>query len=444
VTNLITVDFPNASFQPSRVHEASFYQEKSNHEFASFKFRDHAVEYEQIRPGTPVSFSFNDNLNSQNFYGYVHHITPAISPGINETVVHVIGASYALKAASQKVWTNVTASDVVRDIATTFGFNFLVDDHPRVYDQISQAGHTALELMQKLAHQCGYALRVTGTEIHFHSHTKFLEEKKNEALRFTMRDARSPLGSTIYSFKPLVGETLDQEGDYKSAAAVSGIDAETKSLHQITNQIKLKSIRQKQESPFFDRFLDVTAPNYKIAEYEAKAHDERTRFAYRAKVEVLGHPGLAPNLPVYLEGLGKEYSGYWVILKAEHKIVSDAYNLHKYTTMLEVGLDSLGQGASTPNGDSYGQPLLAPARTITPNVRQTNKKPVTTLKKAINHPVSAPIGFGNVKNKPTTVVAKKSMAAAAWVGQTGNMKKTVAEPRTPTVVANKTRGKLGL
>ena len=440
--DFITVEFPSASKMPSRIASMTFWQERNKHEFATFQFRDWDMNFDDVRPGTPVRFVLASDQGSKEFNGYVHHVKPSVTPGVRSTEVHVIGASYYLKQKSQQVYKNVTASDIVRKIAKRNKFAYDVADHPRIYPQIAQAGLTDLEMLNKLAKQCGYSLRVTNAEIYFQPMTKLYEEMRENAPRFTLRDAQDPSGSNLYSFKPLIGESLEYDGEVKSAAAVGGVDRFTGKLIQLTNQKRPKPTKAKFEPEFFDSYLTNTVINdYETAKHESTSADNRTRFPYRAVAEVLGNPKLHPDMPVYIEGVGSNYSGYWVILETEHKVTSDSYNVQKYVTVLTLGTDSLGKAVAGADNKTIVSPAGALKRTIVPNVRQTNKKPVAKLSVGTAHPTkkTAPVGFGTINNRSKPKVASQVIIGKQWKSTAGNLKKTSKPASRPAIVVAKLR-----
>jgi phage protein D len=441
VFNFADISFPDSTVQPvNRLIDLNLYQERGAHELIIAKFKDWDVPHESLKQGTPVELTLFGGSASRPFNGYVHHVKKHNTPGSKWIELGVIGASYHLKQQRQKIYREVTASDVVREIALSHGFAFDITDHPRVYDQISQAGLSDLELCKKLAKQCGYSFRVQNTEIYFNPVMKVFNESKSNALYFFMGDQANPSGSTLYSFTPVVGETLDQDGEHKAAVAISGVDKFTGQLIQVTNQKRPKASRVKYEAEFFDRFDAITVANdYEIAKHESVSADERVRFPYRAVAEVLGTPDLYPDAPVYLEGVGQDYSGFWTVLKTEHKITSDTLLNHKYTTILHLGTDSLGQDTSQPNSPAVGQPEPNRKRQIIPNVRQTNKRPVSKLKPGSLKKTQGPVGFGTVNNRARPMVAKKTIVASKWKNTTKSLK-TVSTPRTspsPVVLAHK-------
>jgi len=420
----VELSLPNANIQPSLITDFTFYQERGKHEFATIKLRDWNLPYDSVRPGTPASFKLKSFGISKDFNGYIHHVTPHITPGTNWIEIHLIGASYHLKQASQQVYKNVTATDVVKQIAKRIGFAFNVVDHPRVYKQISQAGLTDLEMLHKLAKQCGYSLRLQNAEIHFQPVTKVYDEVKSVAKVFTRREQSHPEGSTLYSFTPHIGESLDQDGEYKAAVGVAGVDSLTGQLIKKTNQTRPKTAKRQSEPEYFDRFAtNVVVNSQDIAKHESVSADERIRFPYTATAEVLGTADINPDAPVYLEGIGQEYGGYWTVLKTEHKVVATSYTMYKYTTVLHLGTDSLGQDTGRPGAPATGKPSEMPKRIIIPGVRQTNKKPVTALKSGTLNPAPKqnPVGFGTVNNRPRPTVANKVIMAKKWSSPSGDL-----------------------
>lgn len=439
--NFVSVDFPNADQPPVQVLDMTFWQSRYKHDFAVFTFRDWKPSYNNIRPGTPMQFTLQGDENQELFTGYVHHIKPKVSPGKNYVEVHFIGASYYLKQTSQKTYKNRTASEIVVEIAKRNNFSYSVTPHPRVYSQISQAGLTDMEMINKLAKQCGYSVRYKNAEIYFQPMFKLYDEARENAQVLTLRDADDPAGSTLYSFEPLIGESLEHDGEYKAATAISGVDAYTGKVIQVTNPKRPKATKTRSESEFFDRFSSATVANsYTIAKSESESVDERTRFPYRATAEALGDPGLYPNVPVYIDGVSDDYAGYWVVLEVEHKLTSTGYTQFLYTSALTLGTDSLGTAVTGSDNKLVKMPNVRPKRTIIPNVRQTNKKPKTVLKTGSASPSkNAQVGFGAIKNRTKPTTANQVIIGKKWVSPSGNLVKVTKTATRPKTVVKKLR-----
>lgn len=422
--NYVKVEFPNSATQPIYVHNFSLHQARYSHEIAVMQFRDWDIKYSNIETGSPISITINDGGNKKEFRGYVHKVTPDSTPSHNTTTVMAVSGSYVMKSTSQKVYKGLSADGVVEQIAAKYRFNAFTKAHPRIYPQISQAGHSDWELMVRLAKQSGYSLRTENTEIYMQPVLEEYTTKRSEAPRFIMRDASNPSGSTIYSFNANISEAMDNEGDMKAAISISGFDSTSVSPISITQQVRAKKTKTKSKTEFFDRFdTQVVAPDAAVATYEAEAAEQRAIFAYRATATVLGNISLRPDLPVYLDGIG-DYSGYWMILGAEHVIEETQRNVFMYTTKLQLGTDSLGAAVRWEDGKLIGSPEYKPTRTLIPGVRQTNTPPASRILRTA--PVIGPQSngtFSTITNRQKEPVNNRIVSSPVWVAAVPTPKK---------------------
>jgi phage protein D len=397
---------------PKLIYSLVLQQNRYEHEVVSIKFRDWGVEYDSVETGTPITFTLGSAKNIKQFYGYVHHINVNRSPGTNMTEVVAVSASMIMKNESQHVYKGMSADGIIQQIANKNNFVAFTVPHPRIYPQVAQAGHTDWELMVRLAKQCGYSLRTENTEIYFQPMLYEYTTRRSEAPVYVMNGPASPQGSTIYSFDPVISETLDYDGDKKGAVAVGGVDKNSTQAMSITQQIRAKNTKSSFKPEFFDRFAtNVVASDPATAKYEAEAAENRNMFPYRGTAEVIGNASLRPDLPVYLSGIGSQYSGYWTILGTEHKVVEDTRNIQKYTTILYLGTDSLGSAVQWTDGQTVYAPTSGSVRSIVPGVRQTASLPITKLK------VTSPnIGQQSFSSFGVATNRKKSNASSpVWV-----------------------------
>lgn len=426
--NYIYVSFPNTSLAPKLVYSLTLQQNRYEHEIASIKFRDWGVAYEAVEAGSPVTFTLGSAKNVKQFYGYVHHINVSRSPAINMTEVVAVGASMVMKNESQHVYKGLSADGIIQQIAKKNNFVAFTVPHPRIYPQVTQAGHTDWQLMVRLAKQCGYSLRTENTEIYFQPMLYEYTTRRSEAPVYVMNGPASPQGSTIYSFEPVISETLEYEGDKKGAIAIGGVDKNSKQAMSITQQIRAKSTKSNSKPEFFDRFAThVVASDASTAKYEAEAAENRNIFPYRATAEVIGNASLRPDLPIYLSGVGSQYSGYWTILGTEHKVVEETRNIQRYTTILYLGTDSLGSAVQWTDGQTVSYPTLGGIRTIVPGVRQTATLPTTKLKVTspnIGPQSSSSFGLATNRQKPNT-------SSPVWVTGTLSLD-PITQPTTST------------
>ena len=298
----------------------------------------------------------------------------------------------------------------------------------------------------RLAKQCGYTLRANNTELYFQPIMEDYTLRREEAPRFILRSANDPLGSTIYSFRPIVGESMPYEDATKGAVAVSGVDSFTGAPVSITQQIRSAKTRTKQQNEFFDIFDTLTvAPDVTVASFESESAENRNYFPYRGTVEVLGNPNLRPDMPVYLDGIGEPYEGYWVVLEAHHNIVEEELNRHRYTTTLVVGTDSLGGAVAWTDSKTVEKPEYLTKRTVIPNVLQTKVKPVTVLNKKVDYETLSNNGsFGTPQNRAKPSVNGRANDVAMWQSDTSSLDPIIYENNNPPFISDRIAQKLGI
>lgn len=443
--NYITVDFPETTIQPQVIYSATITQKRYSHELVCLYFKDWGVNYDVVKAGLPVHLTISGYKETREFYGYVHHVNLKRTPGKNFTELTVIGASFPMKQQSQTVYKNTTADQVVNEIAAKHNFVCYSVPHPRVYPQVSQAGHTDWEIMVRLAKQCGYTLRANNTELYFQPIMEDYTKYRAEAPRFIMRPASDPNGSTIYSFNPMIGESIPYEDATKGAIAVNGVDVTNAEPISITQQIRNPKTRIKQQVEFFDRFdTQTVAPDALVASYEAEAAENRNYFPYRGSVEVLGNPNLRPDMPVYLEGIGEPYAGYWVILEVEHHIVEEELNRQRFTTKLVVGTDSLGKADRWIDSQIITAPDYLPKRTVIPNVLQTRVSPVTVLNKKTNYENATTVNsFGDPQNRAKPSINAFTTEPSMWQTNTTSLDPIIVESALPEFITDRLSQKIG-
>jgi len=157
-------------------------------------------------------------------------------------------------------------------------------------------------------------------------------------------------------------------------------------------------------------------------------------FPYRAQVEVLGNTELKPTMPIYLEGLSTDYSGYWIVLETEHLITNAVY-----TTKLTAGIDSLGSANVWTDGVSLETPPNPELRTIIPSEIRSSTKPETILNvaKVGNNPSSKYL-INATKNRSQT--DDYSINKANWISKgKRDLNATITKNPLPGVVYEKLR-----
>lgn len=373
VSSYITVEFFNNGPQLRRVYKATIRQRVFAHDYAVLQFRDWNVNPLNVKPGMPMKIT----VKNKEYYGYVHHIENEQANNKNFTKVGFVGASFVMKQASQKIYKNMSADQIIAEIAAKYKFAYNVIKHPRIYTQVSQAGMTDWEFMVYLAKQCGYFLRAENTEIHFYPVTKDFDELASHAPIFQKSDGGFKPINPIYSFTPKISETLDVHGFRKTAVSVAGVNPVDNSYFKITKQNSYVRSREYSNPEFFDSHATaVVANDYETARHLSDAGDENSRFPYSANVVTSGEISLRPCAPIYLNNVGSEYSGYWTIMELEHIIDEKELNKPLHTCNISVATDSLG---TTVSSKAPVKPPVNPTRKVRPNQKNFNIKPKTVV-----------------------------------------------------------------
>lgn len=432
----IGINFPTLQMPITRVYSVNTTHSRYEHELITVRVIEWNVSYDSISATTPVTLTLKGMGTSRTINGYVHHIVPDISPDKNYVDIVIIGASYIFKQESQKVWTDVTSDQVISDIANANNFSYVAVPHPRVYDQVSQAGMSDWELMVKLAKQSGYSLKADNTSLYFQPLTQDFTDTRQEAAYYVLKGLDQK-ATGIYSFKPLIGESVPYQDAKKATVSIGGVDRTSSVDHTHTNLTPITTTRTKSTAPIFDSYHTTTvAPTYDIAKYEASAADERNRYAYRGEAVIQGNPNLLPDAPVFLDGIGTLYSGYWTVLSVSHEILGNA----EYSTTIVVGTDSLGLASQWTDNKDIVSPSQSIKRVVTPGVRQKTIIPTTSLKKTgttAKESLKTPLS----KAKNLTKVSTQKAPSYQWHGTGGNLKAPViVEKKMPPQVLAKRLG----
>lgn len=428
--NFVSVSFPNSKYTPLKVYSATYRQQNYEHDYARIKFRDWHISPTSLRPGTLMQLT----IDGKTFSGYIHDVKNKQDAQHNITEIGFIGASYVMRQASQKIYRNVSADQIVTEIAKRYNFSYKTTPHPRIYPQISQAGMTDWEFMVKLAKQSGYFLRAENTSLYFQPLLQDFTDLIYETLAFEKSDGGFKPLNPIYSFRPTVGETLAHHGADKAAASIAGVDPETGQYFKYTKPKRTPTTRVTSHPELFDKHsTTVVANSYATAISEARSADDKSSFSYNATLEVYGKSALRPGMPIYLGRVGAEYSGYWTVLSVEHDIVEESINMQKFTTHLTVGSDSLGEVA---NSAYPTKPSGRGIRYIEPNVRNTKVAPKTSVKNTKLN--ISPVKSGQLVNRTNRAKPKdKQLSTATWSADTGNLNSQAPATNRSAAARNK-------
>lgn len=271
-----------------------------------------------IPEGTAVRILWGTTPNGANYwYGYVHHREVQ---GANITYV-LIGTSAVFDSAGDRTWNAVSASYVIRSLATQHGLRSFIHATPNPAEYIAQAGQTDFQLMTGLADQHGYRLWVDCANVYLTSPREILlSPSERSVVNYTRSGATS---DTIFAFTLTQGSGVSSpQGGIAARRVVFGIDQASGQTTQAVSNPTASTRTIIVPPANVDSYSDALA--------EAAAASGRNDTWVTAAVTVRGNVRVAPGTLVNLlgQGLPLGCAGIWLVESAEHTLSpGGAYDL---------------------------------------------------------------------------------------------------------------------
>jgi len=294
-----------------------------------------------LRAGDPVRASLVTNGVTIPFVGYVHHVAPTLKTGANVTPDHKIvmmGASLPMKNATQRIWRDVTVSEMATQIAAKYKLTADIERSARRIPMVNQAGLSDWAFLVKQAKRLGWVFYVNGTILSFHSRGLKEVRRKQSAPRLEYRIGNDFLQTDVRSFEPNLGESLPNSDGMKSRRSMRGVDPRSAAIISAHHDGSVRSGSRK-EKPVgrFSTFAVggvVNSGGEAVAQATGAA--DANRFAYRATARTVGIPGVTQGSLIFFSNLPGDFDGYWTVLAVEHRYQG------QYEMVMELGTDSIG------------------------------------------------------------------------------------------------------
>lgn len=332
MTTGVDLWFPGVLMDTPRVRSATLTQNALSHDVLSVRVAP-GQSFGVIADSAPVRFTWRSSRGPGSFWGYVHRIDPRFSAADGNSEILCVGTTSPLMSVGDNVWSEVRASDVVLDIARRFRLSCDTEDHPRVYNQISQAGESYWQLLVRLAKETGWVLRVDSATIRFRSRESMTRGLRPHAPIFRYDPAPNAV-SDVSSFVPKVGVYTPETGA-RQTGLVDAIDPMTGAIIGASSSVfRLREGTPQPTGPTTESVVRSAIE----AESTAQAARENSRFSLRARMESVGDPLIRPESFVDIRGeVARDMAGLWVVRKAVHEITPSSY-----TCSSELGTDGLG------------------------------------------------------------------------------------------------------
>jgi hypothetical protein len=328
-----SVFFPDANVSIDSNETLTVRTQEYMHELIHFSLNSTIIPIQKYSTGARVSIDYNDSVSAKQFFGYIDHVVPN-STGIDSSLEFIcIGTSWILKEKRQRVFHDISVTDVVTILASEYGFSLEIISDPTIWPSLVQHGISTFEFISNLAKRIGYTFYVEETEIKFLPRVGIINStNRNQGQILT--------NLNILDFNSKFGDATD-EG---RSRVVQGINPRT-------NEVIYKN-----HSGQFENILGATGGDPAFSHFEtgliihdlgkADAHisgrSESNRLHIKAKVRSYANCAIRTGSFVYID-LGDELNdGMWFVESAEHMI--DNENISR----LCLGRDSKGSAGDVP------------------------------------------------------------------------------------------------
>lgn len=312
-------------------------QRQGAHDLVEIPFEGVVADLDQSYvTGAPVRLTWGNRYGQSVFVGYIHHTRQDLQIKHPRTYVVCLGASYPLLEVRQRAFEDVSADLVASLLARNQSLNADVDPHPRVYPVVMQDTISDWALLQRLARETGYVLRMEGTTLQFVSRARVEAYYRPRAqVYYQNRSATANLQAlnTVVSFTPLVGDFFPQTGSTNTTKTVTLVDPMTGMTIQ-TSQTPTGGAAAR---AFFTSPQSTPVHSLQEGASVLEAVTQASKYVYRAKATLRGSALTAPERFVYLSGVPAPYGGYWTVLAVTHR-VDGKFN---YYCDVELGTDGL-------------------------------------------------------------------------------------------------------
>ena len=302
-------------------------QKQNNHDILILRFTISSdMWFETLKTGVPVKFTWRQQHLSKEWYGYVSFVSKIIATQkVNIMEVYCIGSSFVLKEGAVRVFANRTITDVVKQLASEFGLNFVGEKDNRIFEQLVIAGHSYWEWIIEYASKIGYGVYVEGTNLIFRPLDKLIDQTISQSPILDWANPHTTLeteneGKTLEYFKVLNGEFIESDLQ-RSVKIVAGVDPFT-SIETYSHgdpRTTGVNLRSNVSDVYFSEYRsDQVVHNDVDSESASKASANLVRFNLPAYARGKGDPRFKPYSTVYIQNTGLLTDGYWVIKEVRH------------------------------------------------------------------------------------------------------------------------------
>lgn len=342
-----TVSFPTAPSLNANPERVELVQRQYEHDLLTLEYQNSSsLWFSTLKTGTPIVFTWSKDSETHSWIGYVITVSKtSASERKRPMKILCIGASYLLKARSNRTFKNSTVTDAARKIAKEFQLEFVGENSTRKFAQLSMTGQTYWQWLQEQAARIGYGLYVRGATLYMRPLDKIINQGMSYAPTMTMQAPFTPADSqvpdkTLDRFTILNGDLIENgemQNTVKVTAGVNPLTSKTSTGFQDPNKTGQK-MRKKQTTALFSDYSTEVVHSAAISKQAAKDLAEAARFTTPAELSGQGDWRVVPYNVAYLEGTGGDTDGYWLVKETRHTFLRTG----KYQLEAAVVTDGIG------------------------------------------------------------------------------------------------------
>lgn len=345
---VLAVEFPTLPSLTKMPRRVDLYQKQNHHDVLVMEYATASTAWVAlVKTGVPVVFKWSQGNVSNEWVGYVSHLSFQAKPGREKVMeVHCVAASYPLKQRTNKVFINKTIPQAVAELVRPHGLTLISDPHSRVFDQLTVSGHSTWEWIQEQAKRIGFGVTVEGTKVYFRHLDNLIDTKSSSVPVLSYFNSDAPMNNqaldrTLDSLRVLNGEHVEGQAYSRTNKLVAGIDpvtAKVVSFKHAPNKTG-KSLRTKVGDVLFDEFQTSQVVNsHTAASASTEGAAAMARMSIPARITGQGDPRIRPFSPVYILGTGEDTDGYWLVKEVHHMF----HKVGDYQIEAVIGTDGLG------------------------------------------------------------------------------------------------------
>jgi hypothetical protein len=315
-------------------------QQEFAHDVAQMEFWGGNVDSDSLESGMPMFLQFGRPPLMRAFYGYVNHASRVNNSltgdavGRNALRITCVGASWPMKETHTTAYFNMTSTQIVEQIAATYGLVTNIVPDSTVWSVKNQAGQTDWQFICALMQEIGYTLYCSGVTIFASPRTTDPNSLTSVAVVYDYK--ANPTGLPI--FTPTLGSNNPTGGQLRNRQ-LAAIDPRSGQVvySAVSGSPGPAVLGGVQNTPPFTETEQCSAQSLQEVQSKVNGAGQANQLYITAEATGSGNPAIGQGSLVFVQNANGGQNGLWFTTKAIHSM-----NPQTYTLDMCFGRDSVG------------------------------------------------------------------------------------------------------